>query len=112
MTDLEKRLQRAFAADASPATDPLFRLQVIIRRQRAALRRQFVEALGFACASAVLAVLVLRAVDEVIQSSSARLVVTAILAMGYVVVFMRRYLGVPSFLHVLGARVRSVIWRY
>jgi hypothetical protein len=112
MTELETRLQRTFAADASPATDPMFRLQVILRRQRAVLRRQLVEALGFACVSAVVAVLVLQAVDEVVQSRSARLVVTAILAMGYVVVFTRRYLGVPLSVQVLSARVRSVISRY
>ena len=115
MTELEKRLQRAFAADSSTAMDPLFRVQVMIRRQRAALRRQLVEALGFACASAVLAVLVLRAVDEVVQSSSAPLAVTAILVMGYVVVLTRRYLGVPLFVRILSAEVRSVIcviWRH
>ena len=115
MTEFDTRLQRAFAADASPATDPLFRVQVMLRRQRAALRRQLVEAIGFACVSAILGVLVLQAVDEVVESSDVRIVVTAILAMGYLVVFMRRYLGVPLFVHVLSARARSVIsviWRY
>jgi hypothetical protein len=115
LTELENRLQRAFAADALPARDPLFRVQVIIRQQRAALRRQLVEAFGFACASAVLAVLVLRAVDDVVQSSSVHLVVTAVLVMGYVVVLTRRYLGVPLFVRVLSAEVRSaisLIWRH
>jgi hypothetical protein len=110
VTELDTRLMRAFAADAPAATDPLFRVQVILRRQRAALRRQLAEALGFACVSAVLAVLVLQALDEVVKSSGVRLVVTAILAMGYVVVFTRRYLGVPLFVYLLGARVRSLVW--
>jgi hypothetical protein len=111
VTEFETRLQRAFAADASPATDPPFRIQVILRRERAALRRHLAEVLGFVCVSAVLAVLVLQAVDEVVESTSVRLVVTAILAMIYVAVFARRYLEIPSFVHDLSARVRSVIWR-
>lgn len=112
MTEFETRLQRAFAADASPATDPLFRIQVSLRRERAALRRHLAEALGFVCVSAVLAVLVLQAVYEVVESTSVRLLVIAILTMAYVAVFARRYLGIPSFVEDLSARVRSVIWRH
>lgn len=112
MTELETRLQRAFAADASSATDPLFRIQVILRQQRAALRQQLAEVLGFLCVSAVLAVLVLQTVDEVVESTSVRLVITTILAMGYMAFFTRRFLGVPSFLHDLRTRVRSIIWPY
>jgi hypothetical protein len=55
---------------------------------------------------------VLQAVDEIMKSRSVRLAVTAILAMGYVAIFTRRYLGVPLFVRVVGARVRSVLWRY
>jgi hypothetical protein len=112
VTELDTRLQRAFAADASPATDPLFRIQVIMQAQRVALRRQLAEVLGFLCVSAVLAVLVLQTVDEIVESASVRLVVTAILAMAYVVVFTRRYLEVPSFVHVWSAWARAVIWPF
>jgi hypothetical protein len=96
-------------------------VQVILEQQRAALRRQLAGALGFACVCSILAVLVLRAVDEVAESTGAestgvRLVVTVILALGYVVVFIRRYLGVPSFVvpsfgHLLRAWLISVDWR-
>jgi hypothetical protein len=112
MTDLETRLQRAFAADAPPATDPLFRVQVILRRQHAALLRQIAEVIGFACVGALVAALVLQALNEVTESTSARLVATAMLAMVYVGIFTHRYLGVPLFVHSLSARIRSILRRY
>lgn len=108
MADLETRLQRAFAADAPPATDPLFRVQVILRQQRAALRRQLAEGFRYACACSVLTVLVLQVVDEVGESARVRLVVTAILALSYMAIFTRRYLGMPSFVHLMRAWLRSV----
>jgi hypothetical protein len=112
VADIETRLQHAFAADALPATDPQFRVQVIMRRQRAALRRWLAEVLGFVCVSAVVAVLALQAVNEIVESANMRVIITIALAVGYMVVFTRRYLEVPSFVHVWGVRVKSVIWRY
>src|SRR5215831_3708304 len=94
MTEIETRLQRALAADFSPATDILFRVQVFVRQQRAAFRRQLVEALGFACGSALVAALVFRAMDEVVEPRSVRPVVIAVLAMGYVATFAHRHLGI------------------
>jgi hypothetical protein len=110
VTELDTRLQRAFVADASPATDPLFRVQVIMRRQREALRRRLVDALGFGSISALLAVLALQTADEVVESSSVRLGVTGIVAIGYVLIVTCRYLGIPLFVQVLSARIRSSIW--
>lgn len=112
MTEVETRLERALAADSLPASDALFRIQVIIRQQRTAARRQLAEAIAFACGGAVLAALVFRAVNEVVQSKDMRLIVIAVLAMGYVFIFMRRYVEVPLSVHALSERIRSVISRY
>jgi len=115
VADLETRLQRAFAADAPPATDALFRVHVMLRQERAALRRQLAEALGLACVCSLLTVLVLQALDEILESTAVRLLVTAVLVLGYVAVFALRYLGVPPFpscVYLLRSWLNSVTeWR-
>jgi hypothetical protein len=111
MTELETRLQRAFAQEAAPAKDPLFRVQIILRRRRAALRRQLLEACGFLCLGAVLAALLLQALEE--ATLSTRLGVAGLLALVFGVLFARRYLEVPwSPGPLVSARIRSVIGRY
>lgn len=103
MADLETRLQRALAADAPPAADPLFRVQVILRQERAALRRQLAEALRVACVCSLLAVLLIQALDEIVESTGVRLLVIAILVQVYVAFFACRFLGVPPLVQLLRA---------
>ena len=55
MTDLESRLNAALAADRPPARDALFRLEVLVRRERARFRRQLATTLTAVLAVAGLA---------------------------------------------------------
>jgi hypothetical protein len=111
VTELDRRLQRAFAADAAPAADPLFRVQVILRRQRAALRRQLAEAFGGLCLCALLAALVLQSLDEPAGAIKLRFTVATLLAMGTGALLVHRYLEVPWLGHLMSAKVRSIIGR-
>ena len=45
MTDLDARLTAALQADALPERDPLFRIEVLRRRERARFRRQLLLAI-------------------------------------------------------------------
>ena len=58
MTDLETRLDQALQADAPPARDPMFRIAVMERRERAALRRRLAAASALAFGAAIVAALV------------------------------------------------------
>jgi hypothetical protein len=50
--------------------------------------------------------------DEVVASRSLHLVGAALLPVGCVAVFTYYYLGIPWFVRVLSARLRSFTWRY
>ena len=65
MTDLETRLDRAFKADGPPARDPMFRLAVLERRERTALRRKVLASGVLAFVAAVLAALCVGQLDLV-----------------------------------------------
>lgn len=56
MSDLETRLDNALAAQ-TPARDPMFRVQLLLRRERAAFRRRLVGGALMALAVAVTAAL-------------------------------------------------------
>jgi hypothetical protein len=54
MSELEQRLGAALGADAPPARDALFRLEVLVRRERARFKRQLGRALAAVFAAALL----------------------------------------------------------
>lgn len=63
MTDLEARLDQALKADAPPTRDPMFRIAVLERRERAAFRRRILAGSGLAFGAAILAALGLAAAE-------------------------------------------------
>lgn len=61
MTDLETRLQRAIKAGDSAPRDAMFRIDVLVRRERSLFRRRLLAAVATASAAAILGVLLLGA---------------------------------------------------
>jgi hypothetical protein len=86
MTDLEARLDQALKAGAAPARDPMFRILVLERRERTALRRRLATGAALALAAAVLAALgiglleALPDVDRLAAIAAAGALLTALLA--------------------------------
>jgi hypothetical protein len=82
MSELEQRLGAALGADAPPARDALFRLEVLVRRERARFKRQLGRALAAVFAAAVLVGLNAQTFGAWIGADPVRLVVVAALAAG------------------------------
>ena len=85
MTDLESRLNAALGADAPPTRDALFRLEVLVRRERARFRRQLTLTVAAALAVAILVALNARAIAVWAGAGPERLAILAVLATGAVV---------------------------
>jgi hypothetical protein len=66
MSDLDTRLDEALTADAPAARDPMFRIQVMLRRERRAFRRQLLAGAAMTLAVAILAALGAVAVDVLV----------------------------------------------
>jgi hypothetical protein len=54
MSDLDSRLTAALHADAAPPHDPMFRVETLMRLERARFRRRIVLTMAVACVAAVL----------------------------------------------------------
>jgi hypothetical protein len=63
MTDLEARLEHALQAGGAPAPDPMFRIQILMRRERSAFHRRVLIGCTTALAAAVLLALGLGVID-------------------------------------------------
>lgn len=85
MTDLESRLNAALGADAPPARDALFRLEVLVRRERERFRHQVMRALIVVLASAIVVGLNARAILGWAGGDPGRLAVVAVLATAAVI---------------------------
>jgi hypothetical protein len=90
MSELEQRLGAALGADAPPARDALFRLEVLVRRERARFRGQLTRALALVLAVGVLAALNAQAIGAWIGADPARLVVVSALFSGAVLAALPR----------------------
>ena len=81
MTNADERIAAALRHDAPPPRDPVFRLQVIERRERQRFRRRARQAFAGAAAVAVVSALTVREGDEAYAAGSvllfALVVVTA-----------------------------------
>jgi hypothetical protein len=64
MSDIDLRLQKALKAGDPAVRDPMFRVQVLLRRERAAFRRKVVTASVLALGFAILATLGLGAFGD------------------------------------------------
>jgi hypothetical protein len=90
MSELEQRLGAALGADAPPARDALFRLEVLVRRERARFKRQLGRALAAVFAAALLVGVNAQAIGAWIGADSARIVVMAALFSGAVLAALPR----------------------
>ena len=73
MNDLETRLAAALQADGPPARDAVFRVDVLVRLERARFRRQVGRTVAVAAVLAVLAVVSAPSIDGWITGSVQRL---------------------------------------
>ena len=84
MTELESRLRAALGAETPPARDALFRLEVLVRRERGRFRRQLTLIVGAVFAAAGLVGLNAQALGAWVGADPARFVVVAALAVAAV----------------------------
>jgi peptidoglycan/LPS O-acetylase OafA/YrhL len=110
MTDLETRLAQVLAADAPAARDPLFRIEVMMRREQAALRRRIVAASALAFGVAILAAIGF-VWTQTLPDGPGRL--AALVAIGTVLTALLAapYLGGTLALRGMLARTRTVVPR-
>lgn len=80
MSDFETRLTAALQADPPPAGDPVFRIEVLVRLERARFRRRVGRALIVVGVLAVLAALNVRVIDNWLAADNTRLWVAALAA--------------------------------
>ena len=78
MSDLEPRLTAALYADAPPARDPVFRLEVLVRLERARFRRRVGRMLAVVGVLAVLAAVNARAIETWMAADGERLWIVAL----------------------------------
>ena len=57
MSDLEDRLELALRAEAAPARDPAFRVETVLRHEKALFRRQLLACCALAAGAILLALL-------------------------------------------------------
>ena len=77
MTDLEARLESALKADAAVPGDPLFRIAILMRRERMLFRRRLLTGALMSLGAAVLSALGLGAVRELLGIGVTWLLVVA-----------------------------------
>ena len=84
MSDLDSRLTAALEAEAPPERDPLFRIEVLARLERARFRRRLVLAAATAVVVAAIVVANARAIDAWVAMDPTRVLVVAAVAMAFV----------------------------
>ena len=80
MSDLETRLRAALHVDEAPVRDPLFRVETLVRLERARFRRRVRRALVVAGVLAVLAAVNVRVIDTWVAADNQRLWIAALAA--------------------------------
>src|SRR5262245_16509350 len=78
MSELDARLTAALQADAPPERDPLFRVELLMRQERARFKRRVVLTIAVACVAAVLAALNVRAAEAWMAVDVSRVALVAI----------------------------------
>jgi len=79
MTELDDRLTAALQEEA-PERDPLFRVELLMRLERARFRRRVFLTIGVACMAAALAALNVRAIEDWVAADVSRIAIVAIVA--------------------------------
>jgi hypothetical protein len=79
MTNADQRITEALQLDAPPLRDPVFRLQVLERRERQRFRRRALHALAAGAAVAVVSALTMSASGEAYTAGSVLLFALALI---------------------------------
>jgi len=95
MTDLEARLEHALKADVPAPRDPMFRIEILVRRERAAFRRRLLTGGAIALGAAILAALGLAAVDQLVGAGPGRLAAVAAAGVMLTGLLTAPYMGAP-----------------
>ena len=104
MTDLEARLEQALKADDPAPRDPMFRVEILMRRERAAFRRRLLAAAVTALGVAILAPLGLGAIGELVGAGPMRLAAVAAAGVVLTVFLAAPYVGALPALRSLAGR--------
>lgn len=80
MSELEHRLDQALKAGAPASRDPMFRIAVMARRERAAMRRRLGMAMAASAGVAVLAALAVSLCGDLLRPGPERLAILAVFA--------------------------------
>lgn len=80
MSDLETRLTDALHADTPPARDPLFRVELLVRLERARFRRQVRRAIAVVSVLAIAAAANVSLVEAWVTAGNDRIWIAAIAA--------------------------------
>jgi hypothetical protein len=113
MTDLEARLEGALKAD-DPPRDPMFRIRILERQERASLRRRALAAVARSLLAAILAALGLGVLEQLIGPGPARLAVVAAASVLLMALLIAPLVPLPVVSSVAGrwrARLDSRLWR-
>ena len=81
MNDVETRLQRALEAEAPAARDPMFRVAVLLRRERSALRARLLRVVALTLCVAILAGFGAGAIIGKVAPGPERLALIAVIGM-------------------------------
>jgi hypothetical protein len=95
VTDLDARLEHALKAVDPAPRDPMFRVEILARRERAAFRRRVLGAVATALAAAILAPLGLAAISEVFAPGALQLAAVAAAGAGLMAFLTAPHLGMP-----------------
>jgi hypothetical protein len=106
MTDLETRLEQALKAGGPAPRDPMFRIEILLRRERAAFRRRLVAGAAMALGAALVAALGLSAIDDLVGPGPVRLAAVAAAGALLIACLTAPYLGSIAVLRSLAARWR------
>ena len=106
MSDLEQRLEHALKAHAPAPRDPMFRIEILMRREQAAFRRRLLTGGAMALGTGILTSLGLGVIGALAGVDAERL--AAVVAVGVVMAgVLAPHLASASVLRPLGARLRS-----
>jgi hypothetical protein len=106
MTDLETRLDQALKAEAAPARDPMFRVLVMERRTKTALRRRLLTAFVLAVCAAILGALGLL-VAQTLLDGTERLAAIAAIGAALTAMLAGPHLGGRAVLRGIAHRASS-----
>jgi hypothetical protein len=104
MSDLQARLDRALKAGGPATRDPMFRIEVLLRRERQAFRRRLIASAGAALVAAIIAALGVAVLGDTVAPGPARLALLAAAGVVLTAVLTAPHLGTLPALRRLAGR--------